>query len=276
MIVRFKLVVCMIVLTLSSMTNAKAIEPEWAQYFLNYPSQDPAIDYPIGPNGDQIFIKVQGTVLKIHFTGWDHLLVKEVYDQRDYDGDGKNDAIIIAESGGPCCGSELFLVSHRGDRFFSVHSFGSNLGNVDIKFRLLGNKIYIDLWHDDSMLIGGSAQQTISTYIFENALLVNVNNLQNRAYQNYAAKIDHHSVNKEITSIDLDGDTIPDELKCGPGKPDGFLNCDITLSKFGLFKLPSFCKNAYILHSISMGVTDLGCNQQVTGKFDGQRFSWSE
>ena len=55
-------------------------------------------------------------------------------DYGGYDNDGYADATVIGETGGACCGGQLFLVSHRGNRH-ALHRRVSFLCKLEPLFR---------------------------------------------------------------------------------------------------------------------------------------------
>ena len=275
MIRLYKLHALAVTFMLCGVTHAEQIEPGRAQFFLNGQLSEALTEDFYDEFGDEILVSVDGVISKIHFPDWKHLLVKEIYDQRDYDGDGNNDAIVVGESGASCCGVSLYLVSHRGNHFFSVHSFGTDTSAVDISVKRSDDKIYIDVLQDDSSIIGSSIRQKITTYVFENGQLFPINDVTNSGYFVYQTQIDLRSHASMVSDIDFDDDAAEDTLECLPSSSAGFVNCRIVLSSFGEFHYPRSCKNAMVLHSKSHSVYDLGCNRQIIGRFDGKAFNWS-
>ena len=73
-------------------------------------------EYLIAPNHE----RWMGIALEVKFEG-------------DLDNDGLIDAVISSHQGGNCCAPYYFVVSHRGDGFFSVHTHDSLYGyEIDI------------------------------------------------------------------------------------------------------------------------------------------------
>ena len=58
----------------------------------------------------------------------------DVVHEGDLDGDGLTDAVISSHQGGNCCAPYYFVVSHRGNGFFSVHHHDSMYGyEIEVK-----------------------------------------------------------------------------------------------------------------------------------------------
>jgi hypothetical protein len=253
---------------------ATDIGPDKAQYLINYQPIDTIFHRPFNQRGDQVYAFVDDTALWIEYPAWDHLLVKTIGNHGDYDKDGNSDAIIFAESGAACCGAELYLVSHRGDRFFTTHKFDTAPGISDVKVTTHENTDHIKIYIDESVLEGDGTQRSVVTFQFQNGVLKKLNSLINRAQLVAIDEISSGEKDPQYRKLYIDSDGEIDYVECTKSKPNGFLDCKVNLSQYGDFFFPKNCKRILVLPTSSLGVQNLGCNQQLVGKFTGTFFEW--
>lgn len=84
---------------------------------------------------EQLYAVVDGVDYLIAPTHerWMGISLDVIY-EGDLDGDGLTDAVISSHQGGNCCAPYYFIVSHRGDGFFSVHHHESMYGyEIEVK-----------------------------------------------------------------------------------------------------------------------------------------------
>ena len=65
---------------------------------------------------------------------WNSFYIEIVLED-DLDGDGLPEAVVSTSHSGNCCGPNYFVVSHRGNGFFSVHTH-ENLHDVGFDLKL--------------------------------------------------------------------------------------------------------------------------------------------
>jgi len=121
---------------------------------------------------------------------------------------------------------------------------------------------------------GEGIQTSVYTFQFQNDLLLKLNHSVNRAELAAILELNATSLENGLEHILIDNDSTLDSMECRRSKPFGFLDCSLTLSKFGKFHFPKNCKRAFVLPTSSFGVRDIGCNQQTKGKFNGENFIW--
>ena len=274
MIKRLLIAITLVLSKLSNVTNATEFGPERAQFIINYQPLDTVLNHSSNLAGDQVYTLVNKKILRLEYPEWDYLLAKTIVDYGDYDNDGYADAIVMGETGGACCGGQLFLVSHRGNQFFSVHKFDTPFGVSDVS--LVGNDYLeqIQIKIDESIMPGGGFQKGVYMYQFQNDRLLQVNHSINRAELAAILELNATSLENGPEHIFIDNDSTLDSMVCRRSKPFGFLDCHLILSKFGKFHFPKNCKRVFVSHAITNGVHDIGCNQQTTGKFNGKFFEW--
>lgn len=253
---------------------ATDIGPERAQFMINYQPIDTIFHHPFEQRVDQVYASFDDIAFWIKYPAWDHLLVKTIGNYGDYDKDGNSDVIIFAESGAACCGVEVYLVSHRGDRFFTTHKFDTTPGILDVKVRTGESSDHIQIYIDESTLEGDGTQQSVVTFQFQNGVLKKLNSLINRAQLVALEKIHNGEKDPQRRKLYIDSVGEIDYVECTKSKPNGFLDCKLSLSQHGDFFFPKNCKSVFVLPTSSLGVQDLGCNQQLVGKFTGTFFEW--
>ena len=271
-----RLIISAIVIYLKFINASLAtdIGPDKAQYLINYQPIDTIFHRPSDQSGDQVYAFFDNTALWIEYPAWDHLLVKTIGNYGDFDKDGNSDVLIFAESGAACCGVELYLVSHRGGRFFTTYKFDTTPGISDVKVTTHKSIDHIKIYIDESTLRGDGTQQSVVTFQFQNGVLKKLNSLINRAQLVALDEIHDAAKDSQRRNLYIDSDGEIDYVECTKSNPNGFLDCRLSLSQYGDFFFPKNCKRVFVLPTSSLGVQDLGCNQQLVGKFTGTFFEW--
>jgi hypothetical protein len=62
----------------------------------------------------------EGRSYRIADPAWGELVLREVLETGEFDGDGLPDALIAMDTGGNCCPQDFAVVSYRGDGFFAT------------------------------------------------------------------------------------------------------------------------------------------------------------
>ena len=76
---------------------------------------------------DSLVAEIDGISCSITTEDWEFLPLMSIEHQLDLDGDGFLEAILSTHHGGNAIGPHFFVVSHRGDAFFSIST--SNKSN---------------------------------------------------------------------------------------------------------------------------------------------------
>jgi len=73
-----------------------------------------------GPWDPVLVAMTEGRSYRISDPAWGELVLREVLETGDFDGDGLPDALIVMDTGGNCCPQDFAVVSYRGDGFFAT------------------------------------------------------------------------------------------------------------------------------------------------------------
>jgi hypothetical protein len=254
-----------------SVLPAFANQPE---FFIKSAETDSEIKAPRRSDyGDDLFVRDEGKEYLIQtdeLAYWNYN--KEIIHTADLDNDGVNEAIVAASDGGGHGKIKYFIISKRGENFYSVYESNNFMGCC-LKI-LSGNILSVFKYNSG---IGVTSQvQEISLFEFQNGKLKLLSTSQNEALIPALSEINSHEIDKNIGSKSItgyyDGDTEIDKLVCNYWDRWGSMICEVQSSIYGTIKTNFGCKRFGILETKTRGMVDLVCNRFIKFKFNGVKY----
>ena len=223
--------------------------------------------------GDDLFVRDEGQEYLIQtdeLAYWSYS--KEIIHTADLDNDGVNEAIVAASDGGGHGKIKYFIISKRGENFYSVYESNNFMGCC-LKI-LSGNILSVFKYNSG---IGVTSQvQEISLFEFQNGKLKLLSTSQNEALIPALSEINSHEIDQNIGSKSItgyyDGDTEIDKLVCNYWDRWGSMICEVQSSIYGTIKTNFGCKRFGILETKTRGMVDLVCNRFIKFKFNGVKY----
>ena len=243
-----------------SVLPAFANQPE---FFIKSAETDSEIKAPRRSDyGDDLFVRDEGKEYLIQtdeLAYWNYN--KEIIHTADLDNDGVNEAIVAASDGGGHGKIKYFIISKRGENFYSVYESNNFMGCC-LKI-LSGNILSVFKYNSG---IGVTSQvQEISLFEFQNGKLKLLSTSQNEALIPALSEINSHEIDQNIGSKSItgyyDGDTEIDKLVCNYWDRWGSMICEVQSSIYGTIKTNFGCKRFGILGTQTRGMADLVCNR---------------
>jgi len=223
--------------------------------------------------GNDLFVRDKGQEYLIQtdeLSYWSYR--KEIIHTADLDNDGVNEAIVAASDGGGHGKIKYFIISKRGENFYSVYESNNFMGCC-LKI-LSGNILSVFKYNSG---IGVTSQvQEISLFEFQNGKLKLLSTSQNEALIPALSEINSHEIDQNIGSKSItgyyDGDTEIDKLVCNYWDRWGSMICEVQSSIYGTIKTNFGCKRFGILETKTRGMVDLVCNRFSKFKFNGTEY----
>ena len=223
--------------------------------------------------GNDLFVRDKGQEYLIQtdeLSYWSYR--KEIIHTADLDNDGVNEAIVAASDGGGHGKIKYFIISKRGENFYSVYESNNFMGCC-LKI-LSGNILSVFKYNSG---IGVTSQvQEISLFEFQNGKLKLLSTSQNEALIPALSEINSHEIDQNIGSKFItgyyDGDTEIDKLVCNYWDRWGSMICEVQSSIYGTIKTNFGCKRFGILETKTRGMVDLVCNRFIKFKFNGVKY----
>ena len=223
--------------------------------------------------GNDLFVRDKGQEYLIQtdeLSYWSYR--KEIIHTADLDNDGVNEAIVEASDGGGHGKIKYFIISKRGENFYSVYESNNFIGCC-LKI-LSGNILSVFKYNSG---IGVTSQvQEISLFEFQNGKLKLLSTSQNEALIPALSEINSHEIDQNIGSKSItgyyDGDTEIDKLVCNYWDRWGSMICEVQSSIYGTIKTNFGCKRFGILETKTRGMVDLVCNRFIKFKFNGVKY----
>ena len=223
--------------------------------------------------GNDLFVRDKGQEYLIQtdeLSYWSYR--KEIIHTTDLDNDGVNEAIVEASDGGGHGKIKYFIISKRGENFYSVYESNNFMGCC-LKI-LSGNILSVFKYNSG---IGVTSQvQEISLFEFQNGKLKLLSTSQNEALIPALSEINSHEIDQNIGSKFItgyyDGDTEIDKLVCNYWDRWGSMICEVQSSIYGTIKTNFGCKRFGILETKTRGMVDLVCNRFIKFKFNGVKY----
>jgi hypothetical protein len=199
-------------------------------------------------------------------------LRKEIIHTADLDNDGVNEAIVAASDGGGHGIIKYFIISKRGENFYSVYESNDFEGCC---LKLLKGNILSVFKYDKGIGVTSQAQE-ISLFEFQNGNLNLLSTSQNEALIPALSEINSHEIDQNIGSKFItgfyDGDTEIDKLVCNYWDRWGSMICEVQSSIYGVIKTNFGCKRFGILETKTRGMVDLVCNKFRVFRFNGMQY----
>ena len=163
---------------------------------------------------EQLFANVDGTdyLIAPQDKNWMGISLEVIY-QGDLDGDGRNEAVVSSHQGGNCCAPYYFVVSHRGNGFFSTHThdqmYGYGINIIEAYDRKL-IEVFDAVGSSDYPIV---REELIQLEFSEGTLSV-VSRLENAALIPALVEVTGQDVKESNTTIyfDVDGDGTEEEI----------------------------------------------------------------
>ena len=255
-----------------------SVQPAFAnqpEFFIKSADTDSEIKAPRRSDyGDDLFVRDEGKEYLIQtdeLAYWNY--DKEIIHTADLDNDGVNEAIVAASDGGGHGKIKYFIISKRGENFYSVYESNDFDG-------MLPQNIEVEIFYQYLNMnrgIGVTSQvQEISLFEFQNGKLKLLSTSQNEALIPALSEINSHEIDQNIGSKSItgyyDGDTEIDKLVCNYWDRWGSMICEVQSSIYGVIKTNFGCKRVGILETKTRGMVDLVCNRFSKFRFNGIKY----
>ena len=249
-----------VVYTISFAYPSFANQPE---FFIKSSDTDSEIKAPRRSDyGDDLFVRDEGKAYLIQtdeLAYWNYH--KEIIHTADLDNDGVNEAIVAASDGGGHGKIKYFIISKRGENFYSVYESNDFMGCC---LKILSGNI-LSVFKYDSGIGVTSQVQEISLFEFQNGNLNLLSTAQNEALIPTLSEINSHEIDQNIGSKSITGyyddDTEIDKLTCNYWDRWGAMICEVQSSINGVVEINTGCKRVGILETKTRGMVDLVCNR---------------
>ena len=197
---------------------------------------------------------------------------KEIIHTTDLDNDGVNEAIVEASDGGGHGKIKYFIISKRGENFYSVYESNNFMGCC---LEILSGNI-LSVFKYDSGIGVTSQVQEILLFEFQNGKLKLLSTSQNEALIPALSEINSYEIDQNIGSKFItgyyDGDTEIDKLTCNYWDRWGSMICEVQSSINGVVEINTGCKRVGILETKTRGMVDLVCNRFRKFEFNGIQY----
>ncbi|MDA9911124.1 hypothetical protein N9D62_05845 [Amylibacter sp.] len=260
-----------VVYTISFAYPSFANQPE---FFIKSSDTDSEIKAPRRSDyGDDLFVRDEGKAYLIQtdeLAYWNYQ--KEIIHTADLDNDGVNEAIVAASDGGGHGKIKYFIISKRGENFYSVYESNDFMGCC---LKILSGNI-LSVFKYDSGIGVTSQVQEISLFEFQNGNLNLLSTAQNEALIPTLSEINSHEIDQNIGSKSITGyyddDTEIDKLTCNYWDRWGAMICEVQSSINGVVEINTGCKRVGILATKTRGMVDLVCNRFRGFRFNGMQY----
>ena len=260
-----------VVYTISFAYPSFANQPE---FFIKSSDTDSEIKAPRRSDyGDDLFVRDEGKAYLIQtdeLAYWNYQ--KEIIHTADLDNDGVNEAIVAASDGGGHGKIKYFIISKRGENFYSVYESNDFMGCC---LKILSGNI-LSVFKYDSGIGVTSQVQEISLFEFQNGNLNLLSTAQNEALIPTLSEINSHEIDQNIGSKSITGyyddDTEIDKLTCNYWDRWGAMICEVQSSINGVVEINTGCKRVGILETKTRGMVDLVCNRFRKFEFNGIQY----
>jgi hypothetical protein len=226
---------------------------------------------------DNLFVLDEGAEYLIHYEELEDFPFKEIFAVRDLDGDGYDEAVIKGHRGGNCCGDTYFVISKRGDQFFTLQTHDALSGWPALQIIELDGKPTFSVRNASEGIGNTSQETTISLLQYKNGEIVLLSTVANNALLAAEVEINSFEVsdleNSMTKLMDADGDEQEDSLTCSYWPRWGAVTCEVQSSQHGLIEANIGCDRIGVLSTSTNGLKDLVCNRFTVLKFNGKAYS---
>jgi len=226
---------------------------------------------------NELYALIEGQEYKINISEW--LMCMEIVDQRDFDNDGMNDALVknIEACGGNGALNSFFFVAYKGAGYFSISSEFGNCWDDPV----------IEKWNNQWSVIvestngeGYSNDKSITVrerYIFKDGKAIMVESLSKSSLsvlKEIVATEFSYDNPDEIKKIlyDLDSDGKLDTIICSFWERWGEILWDVHFASGIITESNQGCDRIGILNSKTNGVNDLVCGEDYVFKWNGEDY----
>ena len=194
----------------------------------------------------------------------------DVVHEGDLDGDGLTDAVISSHQGGNCCAPYYFVVSHRGDGFFSVHHHESMYG-YEIEVKNTGAEPLIEILYAVSSSDYPIEYEELTTLRFTDGNLKVVSQLINRALIPALVEVTGQDVQQadKLILFDVDGDGREEEMTTSYWERWGTVIIgEIVTTSNGKVKFSVGCSRIGFMKTTTNGLHDIVCGRKDVLRYD--------
>jgi hypothetical protein len=227
---------------------------------------------------DSLVAEIDGISYSITTEDWEFLPLMSIEHQLDLDGDGFLEAILSTHHGGNAIGPHFFVVSHRGDAFFSIDTHYEMEGWPTLELLERDGETLILIKNLETGAGNTSIKETQALFRFKYGKLELLSLLENSALIWAEKEITGEQLSKAdapslslFSDIDLDGQE--DEFRCKYWERWGAAQCEIFFANKKTLDLNLGCNRFGILETTSMGMKQLVCNRALILSFNGSNYS---
>jgi hypothetical protein len=224
-----------------------------------------------GPWDPVLVATTEGRSYRISDPAWGELVLREVLETGDFDGDGLPDALIAMDTGGNCCPQDFAVVSYRGDGFFATLGPPQSMGWGGIDVITDDDGLLIRSHHASSGMGNTEDREWQIDYRIRDGLVTEVARRENLAELAADPVLTIEDVLETLEArmvFDLNADGLPDEVSCRFWDRWGVLNCTITAAGQGEVGTLA-CPRIGILPTMQNGWHELTCGRRSVA-------AWSE
>jgi len=243
------------------------------EFFIKSADTDSEIKAPRRSDyGDDLFVRDEGQEYLIQTDELEYWYRKKIIHTADLDNDGLTEVIVEANDGGGHGKIKYFIISKRGENFYSVNESNDFMGCC---LKVLSGNILSIFKYDSGIGVTSQAQE-ISLFEFQNGNLNLLSTSQNEALIPALSEINSHEIDQNIGSKSItgyyDGDTEIDKLVCNYWDRWGSMICEVQSSIYGVVETNTGCKRVGILETKTRGMVDLVCNRFSKFRFNGIKY----
>ena len=214
--------------------------------------------------GRVLVATAEGRSYRITHPAWEDLVLREVLETGDFDGDGLPDALIAMDTGGNCCPQDFAVVSYRGNGFFTTLGPPESMGWGGIDMATDEDGLLIRSHHSSTGFGNTEDREWQIDYRIRNGRVTEVARRENRAElvaDPVLAIDDVQAATEASIAFDLNADGSPDEITCRFWDRWGLLNCTITAAGLGLVGTLA-CPRIGVLPTTQNGWHELACGRR--------------
>ena len=194
----------------------------------------------------------------------------EVIHEGDLDGDGLIDAIISSHQGGNCCAPYYFVVSHRGDGFFSIHHHESMYG-YEIEIKNKDEEYLIEVLDTVASSDSPIEAEELTVLRFSEGRLDVVSQLLNTALIPALVEVTGQDVKEadKLILFDVDEDGRAEEMTASYWDRWGTVIIgDIVTTSKGKVTFSTGCSRIGFMKTTTNGLHDIVCGRTDVLRYD--------